>query len=536
MPRINVYTAPVSQGPDQSLANISTQANRSAAESRIRGMKALGEGIGAFAQGALSYAEAEDKIKTNLEIQRAKNAAERFAIEANDYAQTNPDAERDGSSLTTDFDDAYNDSIDEYTKDLSPEMRERAVAVFEDQRNRYQEKLFAQRREKFGQFVAQASDNIKEEMGLSAFQTPDDFEDIHFRMNRMYDSMRENGLLNDAQVLDVKKRAAEDIAIQSIQGNIKKRQFDVAMKRVESGDVSGFLSSDNRMKLINIIEQKKMQSINQDLQMESLENSKKEGLVKQNQEANFQKILSGISAKTDPVQSEAIQNNIIQMRAQNLISDEQFRFLNSVTQDTKGNYNERLEFTFRDKILRTTSGFSQMQDQIVESVNSGGLDAKTGNELIATLKARETSIQSSPEIKQRFDLAEGRINAAFGQDSFFEPLDQPRKIAKQDAIEYMHALIAQGKDPLDAANASVERYGKKINSLPLIPGIDFKLQRDLNGLKSAAQQIKFLLQSGKISKEEAVNRTKILKQRMDAVQQQMETEEFNRAKTNEAGQ
>jgi hypothetical protein len=96
-------------------------------------------------------------------------------------------------------------------------------------------------------------------------------------------------------------------------------------------------------------------------------------------------------------------------------------------------------------------------------------------------------------------------------------MDQPRKLAKVQASEYMHLLISQGQDPLQAAKMSTLKFGKPITALPLVPGVDYKIQSDPNGLIAAKKQLKFMYDSGRMDKAEYAKRIRILTTREKAL-------------------
>jgi hypothetical protein len=348
-------------------------------------------------------------------------------------------------------------------------------------------------------------------------------------MDEMYDVMFNEGLIQSPEQLEkVKRDGRYEMAIQAVQGEIKNREFSKATDRVLSGDLSLEFSADQRTKIIETIEKEKMAAAKNDLEVKKLKNEEIELKKKDQQDQFFSSMIKDISTSKSPAQANSTFEKSTQALAQGLLTVEQHRYINSVMNGSRGQYNERLQFDYHNKILKTTDGFDAIQNEIVSSVGSQGMDASTGNALLSMLNTRKETVSKDPSSKVRFSLANDFLDASFGKDSFFEPLDQPRKLAKVQASEFMHKLISDGVDPLDAAKKASVKFAKPLAAVPLVPGIDYKLQSDPNGLVSAKRQLKFQFDNGKLTKEEYAARIRLLNSREQAVRSQIEIEQLAR--------
>lgn len=328
----------------------------------------------------------------------------------------------------------------------------------------------------------------------------------------------------EANLLEAEARLK--ISSGAILGLMRNGQYEKALNLVDNNYMRAF-DAKSADKMRKTIADRYRRDINDVARLRKLEESEAKSKFEA-QEKDIMADLFSRSAAGEDVQAELVErvrNKEISVRSANMLRKSVF------TPDQREK-SDQIKFGF---VTRITSGSENLEDvrkDIIRAGSDGSLAVDDASSLLKSVEAKQNRIASSPTDKQKVKVADSLLKAKFpakNQIGMFIPEQQE---LQAQAMAERDALITNGADPMQATRAIIKKYKGEFESLPLIPGVPFDLQKEpILNRKGILRILKTKLDRGELSKEEVLEFGRLLQERIDAFESKdyMSVEDLNNA-------
>jgi len=494
MPKINQFISTKSLAVDRSTG--SNIASKLQTELAVAGaQKSLAQGIGQFGGGIARYTQSRDRINKNLAGNRAKNAAREQAILSLNEAVSGGEVLPDGSNTLEVYENTFNDVKEDFLEGVADEDVAISEIMFDSARVQNLSKVLSAQRQKHADFVLTMSEKEKKNYNLSSHQDPDLFEQNSVDLGLHYTVLAEEGIITPSQSKSLSESAVKENALSAVNGMTQiNRDFDKAIERVTTGDMSKVFSETERSKLIETIQNRKMRSI-------------------------FIKTKKAIT----PAEQDAVETEMERMVSRGQMKKADQTFLVKMMDEDIVENDDSQAFDLESRLASGEDPKTVLED-VKLSVNGETLKASTGRQVlndITTVLARQSSGNKTLSNK-RISLGTKRIDAVYGSKELLDSLGlngKEKAVLKNDVlIRYYELLRNQpSADPVDMSNQAIREFGQSSAILPSVPGVSLLEQKNSSGLANAARTLKIRFRQGQIDKREYNRRLLLIKERLDAL-------------------
>jgi len=348
-------------------------------------------------------------------------------------------------------------------------------------------------------------------IAFSQFQVPD--SQLGLKLGSEHLKNIRNKVGNDitepeAAILEAEARLK--IASATIFGMVKRGQFEQANALIKSNYLKAFDAKSSR-KLIDAIAGKHRTNVNDEIRLLR----EKERIQKEIFRGNEEVLLRELYVKA--AAGESVEAEVIERIRSGEISTKKLNFIQArIMSPAEKERSEQQEFGFIQR-LTGDEDLDDIRDDVISATNGGQLDAGTGGKLLKTIESRR---KISPSDKQKIKLSDQLFKAKF-PFRFFGTVNREAQKLHAEALLERDVLIEKGVDPIDATRAVIRRHKGSLESLPFIPGVPIEFQRNpIDNEKAIKRIIRDRLNSGQISKSEAVSEINLLEERKTAFEAQ----------------
>lgn len=481
----------------------------------------IGESIGAFGQGMERFGSAlaefnkqanKDKNKIQELSWGAKVEAAALKLADESRQKANPD----GTNLVESYSDGFNEWLGNEVKDLPDGDNKRLlVALAQGARNKSLGDLYKESRSMHQQAKANALDENVNTYASLAVIAPDRAESYATQVESLLSEDTEiRGDERAKFVSTYRKKVAEG----AITGFIRQKKWADA-DRALNETFAGAFDADERQKRMDSIqkaEENFYRAKHTELKRQREENKL---LLEQTQNQRFNDLLGKLRSAKTPAQSLAVMEAVESARQSKELADDDTGYLQRYFKASNDKTDDKTYMKYRLGAMDKMS-VSQLKRALSKEFDAGLLSRASADRLInekqESVRRAQTDRFWTLEMRSvEKDISvitakNGPMDGLMGEREKLQFVSDSRKILV-DRLRTNPGLRPQA----EWEKIKRERF-PRLQSLPRVPGADFKSQDDPNYLR---QQVPGIIRErkrrGEITEREAKDHLIILKNRID---------------------
>jgi hypothetical protein len=482
----------------------------------------FGNDLNQTASNLQSFLKAKKTAKDKITLDEVRVAAEREAQGISDRALRDVE---DPDEYIPYFEQSYGEASLLLTENLSGDLKRQAQVLISDIRNRAVTPL---RQQSLKRSVEKLNEQVRSTVNASTSLVATDPSQFEKQLVNVVDTittMQSQGLYSEVGAKQAVQEAEKGLVNAAMDGHLEKYNYDQA-RRDLTQRFGQFFNQQEIETWRNKIDQSEAQKRNRDLQELNLQDRQTQIEYQARAQANGQEILQQAIKAETPTQRDNVYKLIEQVEFDGAPLDKNLKKLaESYLGKKQTKAVKEYEFETVAKVVTASSNQSLkgLRNQVIRDQANGEISPEEGTPLLKYIDSRLKSASKTldPNTKSLNANARNQIFETFdAKRSLFGMAPSKDNILRAYQVdrEALELSARRGIPYHKAVDQVMPKYvASYIDTLPKAPFVGTGSQNSQDGIDRAKKVLATKLQSGELTKEQAVEAARILKQREDAI-------------------